>query len=278
MKRLVIITAAMAMMVAMFASCDFSNSNNDAANYEQNNGASYILPVEAFLASEPPVDESVYYGNDLPEAPDGMKQLSNSIGVDLRNSAYYWLNQIKNGDYYGEEIVYVVWWLMYGWIDPAIENYQAREYNNCIRRYSAEELNNGSYQNCSYGQTFFDNVTNRIYSSSTLQNQIYNWLLPSAKKTVNALDSNRRRMLVSTINHMVDFTANYNYSAELNFYNICMSNGKEYQFSDGRSANDVVVNPYRKAETWVFRRVRSNQMTAAEIHDWFVKLKRDLGV
>ena len=86
---------------------------------------------------------------------------------------------------------------------------------------------------------------------------------------------------------MIDYTSSYNHKKEKDFYNLCLANDNSDLFtcvykivdiSQGAYDYTDVANPYRRLETWVYRRVEEGSMTADQINTWLKKLKKDLGI
>ena len=84
------------------------------------------------------------------------------------------------------------------------------------------------------------------------------------------------------MNHMIQYTANYNHQAEKKFYNDCCSSpyGADLFVHPGKivdmaPVDDGITSPYRFLETWVYRRVEDGSMTAARINQWLKKIKND---
>ena len=230
--------------------------------------------------------------NTLSKTPTEIENLVKGLNIDIRNSAYLILQEVKTNDSYtwgestNEKIDYFV---LYSIISPtngdvAISNLATDDMNNCFGAYG----DNGNCYEIMWhgGPTWKARVVDKILSSESLQNILYNWVKPELIRVVGSFNSAKKSYLKSTLDHMINYTANYNHKAEKDFYNICLVNDDldsftcAYRIKDKNNLvfdyNDI-ANPYRRLETWVYRRVEEGSMTASQINTWLKKLKNDLG-
>lgn len=279
MKTKTIITFGAAILTLSLFSCINSGENTNSNSNTQDE-----------TSKEQEEETYTYSDNNVAAVPTELANLTVGTKIDLRNSVYIWISAVENFDHknpgYGsisqfEQPVYFIPYAIFnlaGNLDPVILESGNDDLQKCID--SGMEMNQ-AYLNC-YLSTFKNNIAYKVYSSPSIQQVAYNWLMPEWKKALSKMDSDKKRLMSDILNYMIRYTANYNHQNELNFYNSC-KNGKEYLFTStyeivNGEANyeNGIKNPYRKAEAWVFRRVNQNHMTAGEINAWLVKIKNDL--
>ena len=231
--------------------------------------------------------------NTLAKTPAEIENLVKGLNIDIRNSAYLILQEVKANDNYtwgestNEKIDYFV---LYTIISPtnsdvAISNLASDDMNNCIGAYGK---NSNCYEIMWHGSpTWKARVIDKILASESLQNTLYNWVKPELVRVVGSFNSTKKLYLKNTLEHMINYTATYNHKAEKDFYNICLVNDDldaftcAYRIKDKNNLEfdyDDIANPYRRLETWVYRRVDEGAMTAAQINTWLKKLKSDLKI
>jgi hypothetical protein len=271
-----IVTAA---VILFMFSCN--NSTEEKTNNSDRQGETHQNQEEKTYS---------YPDNNVSAVPTELSKLTAGTKIDLRNSVYIWISTVENFDHkkpgYGnitqyEQPVFFIPYAIFnlaGNLDPMILESGKNDLQKCVD--SGIEINE-AYNTC-YLSTFKNNIAYKVYSSATLQQVAYNWLLPEWKKSLSKMDSDKKRLISDILNHMIKYTANYNHKKELDFFNSC-KNGKEYLFTSTYEIINGEPNyengtkhPYRKAEAWVFRRINQNHMTAVEINNWLVKLKSDL--
>lgn len=228
--------------------------------------------------------------NTLAKTPDSIQQLVQGLDIDVRNSAYLILQEVRdNEDYKWDEGNGSISYFVLGSIidpmgsDRAIGNILADDVDACLQV-------NGPDSDCwkIYMQgspTWKARVLDKIYASPNLQNVLYNWIKPELIRVVHGFNETKMAYLKGAFDHMIDYTASYNHQAEKEFYTACINDNDPDVFTTGYRVEDMavdyfgaVVNPYRRLETWVFRRVEEGSMTAAEINVWLKRLRKDLDI
>jgi len=267
------IAASLLMAVAILASVSMTNKPMD---------------------SQPPLSDYnpvvVANNNTLAKTPPEIQNLVKGLNIDIRNSAFLILQQVKDiKDYqWGESTDDgIALFVHYSIVaptndDPAVYNLSVDDRNNCIAAYGD---NDNCWEMTYYGgPTWKSRVVDKILSSENLQNVLYKWLKPELVRLVGSLDNVQKLYMKSVVNHMIDYTAAYNHNSEQAFYLACLENDNTDAFTsiyvkDRNTMEqdwDHVANPYRRLETWVYRRVEDGTMTAAQINTWLKKLKTDL--
>ena len=228
--------------------------------------------------------------NTLASTPAEIGNLVKGLNIDIRNSAYLILQKVKckecdAGDFLDN---FGIAYFVNDFImtptnqDPAIYNLAVDDYNDCVATYGED----GDCYKIMYsgGPTWKTRVIDRLLSSERLQTALYQWILPELKRVVGSYDPTRKAIVSSAINHMIAYTSDYDHRAESAFYKACAANGdldmftSAYRIVDMEYDFDHVSNPYRRLETWVYRRVADNTMTASQINTWLKRLKADLGL
>lgn len=227
--------------------------------------------------------------NTLGMTPDAIQSLVKGLDVDVRNSAYLILQEVRNNDdYKWDEGNGAISYFVLGNIispmgrDEAISNMLQDDVEECYE-------NNGSDSDCwrlfmQISPTWKTRVLDKIYASENLQNVLYNWIKPELISVIGSFNETKMSYLTGAFNHMIDYTASYNHQAEKRFYNACVANDDLDMFNTGYRIVDmdidynVVANPYRRLETWVYRRVEEGSMTAGQINTWLKRLKNDLNM
>lgn len=240
---------------------------------------------------DPEIRDNYYPDNKVSAIPPKLANLADGTKIDLRNSVYLWIRTVENFDHRIPNYAYSrfssikqqpVFFIPYALFnlgsnfDPMILATSREDMKKCIDSGMKRDV---AYQIC-WLNTFRNKILYKIYASPSLQLITYNWIMPEWKKSFNQMDDDKKRLISEILNHVIIYTENYDHLKELKFYNKC-KNGKEYLFSSVFEEIDgeiELTNPYRKAETWVFRRVYHNHMTASEINTWLVKIKNDLNL
>ena len=237
--------------------------------------------------------------NPLNPMPQELNLLVAGTDVDLRNSLY----SIVQGmvEYNGLATLYfdndeIDEYMEYGIFqnmvdDPAIYNEYVKDYNRCIGAMDVdyvEEYDNPCYDSIeTWGPTWKSQFIDRLLRSERLQNVLFAWTKPMLKKAFGSDCSLPQRVcLASAVNHMIDYTAHYDHQAEKEFYQACVADGSVYWFNSpifslkasGLSRDEDNPNPYRRLETWVYRRVEEQSMSAAQIHDWLMRIRTELNM
>lgn len=237
--------------------------------------------------------------NPLPVMPSDLDTLVQGTGVDLRNSAYGILRGImaENQDYYEVQSFgnrMIEHFVTYGFIDimlddPAITNVRFRDFNECVDEAKEDEIDPKSH-GCDnelkgWGYTWMNSFANELLASEKLQNILYDWLKPELLNLYNETDVKVKMCMTDVVNHMIEYTAHYDHSAECSFYYDCVHSryGEDLfnftcEIEDMEPNRHKIENPYRPFETWVFRRVCDGTMTAAQIHSWLIRIRKDLNL
>lgn len=227
--------------------------------------------------------------NTLDKTPVLIQELVKGLDIDVRNSAYLILQEVKNNeDYKWDEGNGAISYFVLGSIiepmgnDPAIYNMLQDDVDACIKT-------SGSDNDCwrlwmKISPTWKAQVLDKIYASEKLQNMLYEWIKPELIRVVGNFEETKTTYLKGTIDHMIDYTASYDHQKEKLFYTTCVNYNDldlfttGYRIVDMNADYDVVLNPYRRLETWVYRRVEEGSMTTAEINVWLKRLKKDLDI
>lgn len=290
--NLITIAAALTMLLAL-GGCDFSSNGNEGA-YNANQSAQPShpnYPLEQYLVHVP---VELASGNTLATTPADIQNLVSGFDIDVRNSAYLILQKVKDEQMYTygsgkeRELYFAMGSILYPAItDPGISNAMAKDYNDCIKEIGVERLNQGEGRECSeqWGNMWKTQVLEKVLRSSALQNSLYTWVQPEMRRVFNGLNSDQRGLMKDALNHMIAYTSNYNHQAEQKFYRDCCNSayGEHLFVHTGRivdmePVDDVITNPYRFLETWVYRRVEENTMSAAQINEWLRRIKNDMGM
>lgn len=235
--------------------------------------------------------------NPLPSMPSELLPLVEGTDVDFRNSAYGILYGILSEDrayynvnYFSEGMV--KHFVTFGFIDKmvndnAITNVRIKDYNDCMENTKEEDLGDSDCDDEleGWGSTWTTTFVAKLLASEQLQNILYNWVSPVLHKLYADSDMKLKMCMADVVNHMIDYTARYDHEAECSFYLACQeSDYGEDLFNTTCMIEDMepyeytVGNPYRPFETWVFRRVREESMTAEQIHGWLVRFRNDLNL
>lgn len=227
--------------------------------------------------------------NTLGMTPEAIQSLVKGLDVDVRNSAYLILQEVRNNDdYKWDEGNGAISYFVLGNIispmgrDVAIGNMLQDDVEECYE-------NNGPDSDCwrlfmQISPTWKTRVLDKIYASENLQNVLYNWIKLELISVIGSFNGTKMTYLKGAFNHMIDYTASYNHQTEKKFYNACLAVEDPDLFTTGYRVEDmmidydVVVNPYRRLETWVYRRVEEGSMTAGQINTWLKRLKNDLNM
>jgi hypothetical protein len=230
--------------------------------------------------------------NLIPNPPNEILSMAKPLDIEIRNAAYKWIKAVKEYNYkrglfteYNETKEYPTFFIAYAifnlgdYWDKSIIDSGNKDYRNCI--------NSGMSTQEAYGcflKSFKERFMYRLYSSPALQEATYNWLLPEWKNAIATMNNERKQLIREILNHSIKYTQNYNYQKELNFFNQCKGE-KEHFFTatfpivNGELVFDSGSNkPYRKVEAWIFRRIHQKHMTAGEINQWLLRIKRDLNI
>ena len=290
--NLITIAAALTMLVAL-GGCNFSSdkSSTTESTNPSNQTTQLNWTLDQYLFHSP---VELASGNTLASTPSDIESLVSGLDIDIRNSAYLILQNIKDNKTYtygtGKEgeLYFAMGSILYSvYTDNGVSNAMAKDYNDCIKAVGVERLNRGEGRECSeqWGKTWKTQVVDRLLSSSSLQNSLYEWVKPEMRRVFNGLNSEQRSHMRNAVDHMIAYTANYNHQTEKQFYRDCCNSAygehlfvQPYKIVDMRPNTDVIVNPYRFLETWVYRRVEEGTMTAAQINSWLKKVKTDMGI
>ena len=287
--NLITIAATLTMLLAL-GGCDFSSDKSSNESQTVCPGPKYTMDLYLF-------HQPVEYASDntLDTPPANIQNLVTGLDIDIRNSAYLILQKVKDdmtytyGDSEDEKTLYFATSNIICPVfnDAGVANAMAKDYNECCESLGIERLNQGGRTQCSeqWGKTWKSQVEDRILGSTTLQNSLYEWVKPELLRVVKGLDSNQRTYMKNSLNHMITYTSNYNHQAEQKFYRDCCNSayGKDLFIHTGKivdmePVDDVITNPYRFLETWVYRRVEEGSMTAPQINEWLRRIKRDMGL
>ena len=156
--------------------------------------------------------------------------------------------------------------------DPAINNIAVDDFNNCAAGKGDDNVECYRIYYTTGSPAWKTQVVDKILASESLQNIVYEWIKPELIRVVRSFDDTRMAYLKGAIDHMIDYTSHYNHQAEKNFYNECVDAEDLDEFTSG------YTNPYRRLETWVYRRVEDKTMSAQQINTWLKKIKKDLNV
>ena len=227
--------------------------------------------------------------NTLAKTPDAIQNLVKGLDIDVRNSAYLILQNAKNNeDYKWDEGNGAISYFVLGSLiepmgsDVAIANMLMDDVKDCIAAKGEDSDCWMMYMGIS--PTWKSQVLDKIYASEKLQNVLYAWIKPELIKVVSGFNPTKKTYLKGAFDHMIFYTASYNHQKEKNFYKACMANNDPSLFTSGYRIVDmdsdysVVANPYRRLETWVYRRVEEKTMTAQQINTWLKKLQKDLSL
>lgn len=245
-------------------------------------------PIEKKSSDHDPV--VIAENNTLGKTPAQIQSLAKGLDIDVRNSAYLILQEVKNNDDYKWDEGYgSVSYFVLGsiidpmFVDPAISNMLQDDVDECYKK-------NGEDSDCwmmyrGISPTWKSQVLDKIFASEKLQNVLYEWINPELVKVVGSFNETKKDYLKRTFDHMISYTASYDHQAEKDFYNACIFVNDPDVFTTGYFVEDdlsidynVVINPYRRLETWVYRRVEEKTMTADQINSWLKRLKKDLNV
>lgn len=290
MKKTIFSFAAALAIIISLNGCNFGENKKEKAD---EGSSSLNWTLEQFLVPENPVE--IASDNTLTSTPADIQNLVSDFDIDIRNSLFLILQNAKNDDAYKQvsgkqsEYLFIMVGLLFSiYNDPAVANAMAKDYNDCIRSVGIDRLNKGEGKDCSknWGRTWKSRVLDRLFSNSSLQNTLYEWLRPELLRMVNGFDDQQRNYMRNAINHIIDYTDNYNHQAEKDFYQkCCNSNYGEklfvlpYRIVEMEPVeSEGVVNPYRYLETWVYRRVEEGSMSAQQINNWLQKIKRDMSL
>jgi len=290
MKTNLITIAAMLTMLIALGGCDFS-SNKDANVANEGNTTQLNWTLDQYLFHAPVEQAS---GNTLGNTPSDIENLVSGFDIDVRNSAYNILQNVKKGTSYTyatntkqAKLYFAMTNILYPVItDAGVSNAMAKDYNDCVKSIGVERLNKGEGRQCSegWGRSWKSQVVDKVLASSSLQNSLYEWIKPELKRVMNALNNDQRTYMKNALSHMIAYTDNYNHQAEKKFYRDCCNSsyGEQLFVHTGRivdmsPVDDEVTNPYRFLESWVYRRVEEGSMTASHINGWLRKIKGDAG-
>lgn len=288
-SSLITVAAALTMLLAL-SGCDFSSNQNSETNQPSQYTLNWTLDQYLFHS---PVETSS--SNTLGSTPSDIQNLVSGFDIDIRNSVYLILQKVKDNMSYtyangkNESLEYFVMAnIIYPiYTDNGVSNAMAKDYNDCIKSVGVERLNKGEGQECSeeWGRSWKSQVIDKLLSSSSLQNSLYEWIKPELRNVINGLNSDQKSYMKDAMAHMITYTSTYNHQAEKKFYQDCCNSayGENLfvytgKLVDMKPAGDEVVNPYRFLETWVYRRVEENTMSAAQINEWLRKIKSDMGL
>ena len=287
MNHKILTFATMLTALLMFGGCKSEKKGND--NSSEFTGLNWTM--DRYLINRP---VEVASNNTLSDTPEEIEKLVSDFDIDIRNSTFLILQglnkDIPSGQSSGKEseLYFSMTNIIYPYYDdPGVVNAMAKDYNDCVQSVGLEELNKGGGQNCidNFGVTWKQRVEKILLSSTALQNIFYEWIKPELKNVANRLAGNRRTYMQNALNHMIDYTENYNHQAEKNFYNECCNSktGEELfvypgKIVDMNPVDGEVVNPYRFLEAWVYRRVENKQMTAFQINKWLRRIKEDMNL
>lgn len=296
MKKNITLAAMFTLLLAL-GGCHFGTnqgSDNTADETSGNEFQERVFTMEDFLVKPQPVEKA--QGNPLAATPADLQNLVSGLDIDIRNSTYLILQDIERERSYanssGETADFAfsmmnIIYLMY--TDPAVSNVMAKDYNNCLKSIGLERLKKGEGRGCAehWGETWKTQVIDRLLASTSLQNSLYEWVKPELCRVVGKLDSDQQTRMKKAISHMIAYTANYNHQQEKTFYNHCVNSAYgEWLFNfTGKivdmkpvAVDDHSENPYRHLETWVFRRVEEESMSASQINGWLKKVRSDTGL
>lgn len=236
-------------------------------------------------------------GNTLGETPSEIKELVEGTGIDIRNSLFLIMtSEYGISDYYDMEYFspvveerFIQYEILYKLrSDPAIQNVYAQDFNKCMIEAGLERIHKGDFpveRITGWGITWKTRFIDRLLTSEKLQNILYDWVKPELKRFVQRCNDVQKMYLADIFNHMIVYTSQYDHQAEKDFYQACCSS--DYGENLFITTHEVVdmepvgiedINPYRHLEAWVFRRVEENSMSAAQIHDWLIRIKDDLNL
>jgi len=293
MKTNLITIAAVLTMLLALGGCDFSSKDNGNSEMENpsSNTPQLNWTLEQFQHHAP---VELASGNTLASTPDDIQNLVSDFDIDIRNSAYLILQKIKDNQMYTQgsgkegDFYFTMGSIIYSVIaDPGISNAMAKDYNDCVETIGVERLNQGEGRECGelWGKSWKSQVVDRLLASTSLQNSLYNWVKPELCRVFNGLNSDQRSYMRKALDHMIAYTARYNHQTEQQFYRDCCNSAygehlfvEPYKIVDMQPNTNEVVNPYRFLETWVYRRVDDNTMTAAQINGWLRRIKTDTGL
>lgn len=292
MKRTVFIIAMLTLLLSLNGCKGCSNQNSNQTTNDEIGSIHFDL--DFFLIKPQPVERA--QGNTLAETPADLQNLVSGMDIDLRNSTYLILQSVESDKSYAynsgtkADFAFTMTNIIYPmYLDPAITNVMAKDYNDCIKSIGEERLNKGEGRQCGdlWGKTWKTRVINRLLSSSSLQNSLYEWVKPELRRVINKMDSDQRSRMRNALAHMISYTANYNHQKEKTFYNNCLNSaygawlfnfpGKIVDMKPVDS-DDCSENPYRHLETWVYRRVDEGSMSASQINNWLRKVRSDTGL
>ena len=242
--------------------------------------------------------EEVVYDNELNSldpTPKELNELVAETGVDIRNSLYLILYGMSDYNWQQEynlenEREFIEENILDNMVsDPAIHNLYYKDYNSCVESTDLKRLNKEGNP-CwdvvtGWGPTWRSRFVEKILTSKHLQEILYEWVKPTLiHYAYNECLWTQKMCMVNAINHMIVYTANYDHQAEKAFYNACLQTKYGESLFNENHVVDMcpdyseVGNPYRKLETWVYRRVEEGSMDAGQIHNWLVRIRHDLGM
>jgi tetratricopeptide (TPR) repeat protein len=217
----------------------------------------------------------------VPIVPESLSKLASPLKIDLNAAADNWLKTVAEVEYKStapeSEFLYYGLFNLGTGLDERIKESGNKDVEEC-------EKKGQNYSSRCYLRSFRNNVLYSIYSSSILRETSYKWLLPGWKEMVSKMDETRKKLLSKIVNHMIEYSEKFDYSKELAFYKYSLENGKylfisEYPVIKGIEVEDEsLLNPYRKGEAWIFRRIHSKQMTISDIKYWMGRIKSDLSL
>ena len=221
--------------------------------------------------------------NTLAKTPAAIENLVSGFNIDIRNSAYRILQRVEEDDSYEWGIPYFVQDNILTPMrdDPAIYNLAVDDYNECLAN-KGNECYSLFYTTGS--PRWKTQVVDKILASESLLNIVYEWIKPELIRVVRSFDDTRMAYLKGAMDHMIDYTSHYNHQAEKNFYNACVDAEYLDMFTTGYRVVNMTVdysevaNPYRRLETWVYRRVEDKTMSAKQINTWLKRIKKDLAI
>lgn len=275
-------------------------------------GQRQVIDTDGNLKYQETADEGMYIpehfdynevqtieSNPLSDMPSDLDSLIQGTEVDLRNSAYGILLGImkENQDYYDAQYFdnsMVKHFVTYGFlgkmlVDPAIANVRYRDFNECLDEAKEDEEDPehyGCYDELNgWGYTWKTVFVNKLLASERMQKVLYDWLKPVLQNLYDESDVKVKMCMTYAVNHMLEYTAHYDHSAECRFYYECLESeygedlfNSTYEIEDMEPLWYSIENPCRPFETWVFRRVSEGSMTATQIHSWLVRIKKDLNL
>ena len=255
------------------------------------NTSSSLKSMEGYIENYIEVE----YADDnmLAPTPAEIEELVVSTKVDIRNSIYQILAQLPD---YEEQYEYdkeskeefITWNIIDNMVsDPAIFNVRKKDYKDCVKSATQDEMEDEDFSCWSlmnwWGSTWRSRFITPLLSSERLQNTMYEWVKPILKHAFDECQLHQKMFIVDAINHMLAYTSKYDHQTEKEFYMACCDSeyGEDLfncteELYDMEPEFGTVGNPYRPLETWVYRRVEEQSMSAEQIHYWLVRIKADL--